>query len=62
MSWGLKSLTFSQWPWNGSDLKPLKLGGRILCRIEDIASFEQQQFRKKQLPTRGDNKCTQLFS
>jgi|GEM_PF-1215268 hypothetical protein len=44
--WGIKPSTLSQWSWNGKGPKYLKLGGRILYRIMDIASFEEMQLRK----------------
>ncbi|MBT4879516.1 MAG: DNA-binding protein [Alphaproteobacteria bacterium] len=44
--WCVKSSTLSQWRWNGRGPKYLKIGGRILYRIDDIVAFEDLQLRK----------------
>ena len=43
--WNLTSSTLTQWRWYGKGPKYLKIGGRILYRIEDIIAFEEQQLR-----------------
>lgn len=40
--WNLGVATLSQWRWNGRGPLFLKLGKRVMYRIEDIESFEGQ--------------------
>lgn len=44
--WSVNVATLSQWRWNGKGPKYLKLGGRILYRINDINDFENRQVRE----------------
>jgi hypothetical protein len=55
--WNLTSKTLTQWRWNGKGPSFLKIGHRVLYRVEDIEQFEKQQVRQntsqstnKQLP------------
>jgi hypothetical protein len=41
--WNLSPRTLERWRWLGQGPKFLKLGGRILYRLEDIEAFEEQQ-------------------
>lgn len=41
--WGLTPSTLSQWRWNGRGPKFLKIGRRVLYRLEDIESFENKR-------------------
>ena len=43
--WNLTSSTLTQWRWYGKGPKYLKIGGRILYRLEDIIAFEEQHLR-----------------
>jgi predicted site-specific integrase-resolvase len=44
--WKLTPATLSQWRWNGKGPYFMKLGRRILYRIEDVENFEQEQRRQ----------------
>lgn len=43
--WNLTKTTLSQWRWNGRGPKYLKLGRRVMYRIQDIEEFEGQKIR-----------------
>ncbi|MCI4660339.1 MAG: helix-turn-helix domain-containing protein [Neomegalonema sp.] len=38
--WRMSPRTLEQWRWRGVGPKYLKLGGRVLYRVEDVVSFE----------------------
>ncbi len=44
--WNLTPKTLTQWRWNGKGPNFLKIGHRVLYRIEDIEQFEKQQIRQ----------------
>ena len=44
--WNLNPTTLSQWRWNGRGPQYLKLGRRVMYRLEDIEAFEEQQVRR----------------
>lgn len=44
--WGISPKTLERWRWLGQGPKFLKLGGRIVYRLEDIEAFEEQQLRQ----------------
>ena len=44
--WNLRPGTLSQWRWNGRGPNFLKIGRRILYRLQDIESFEVQMVRQ----------------
>jgi hypothetical protein len=44
--WSLTSATLSQWRWSGRGPVFLKIGGRVLYRLEDIEQFESQKLRQ----------------
>lgn len=41
--WGIKPMTLSQWRWNGRGPMFLKIGRRVLYRLEDVAAFEENK-------------------
>ncbi len=41
--WNVTIATLSQWRWNGRGPQYLKLGRRVMYRIQDIAEFEDQK-------------------
>lgn len=41
--WNITPTTLSQWRWSGRGPQYLKLGGRVMYRIQDIEEFEEQQ-------------------
>lgn len=44
--WCLNPNTLSQWRWNGRGPLYLKIGRRVLYRLEDIQSFEEKKCRQ----------------
>ncbi len=44
--WNLSPRTLERWRWLGEGPRYLKLGGRIVYRLEDIQAFEEQQLRQ----------------
>ena len=44
--WNMNAATLSQWRWNGRGPQYLKLGRRVMYRIQDIEAFEEQQVRR----------------
>lgn len=43
--WRVSVGTLSQWRWSGRGPQYLKLGGRIMYRLEDIKAFEEARTR-----------------
>jgi hypothetical protein len=43
--WALSPRTLERWRWLGEGPEYVKVGGRILYRLEDIESFERQRIR-----------------
>ena len=44
--WTLSPRTLERWRWKGEGPAYLKLGGRVVYRIEDILAYEQAQERE----------------
>lgn len=44
--WAMSHRTLERWRWEGGGLSYLKMGGRVLYRLEDIEAFEAAGFRK----------------
>ena len=45
--WHLSPRTLERWRWEGIGPKFLKIGGRILYRIEDIEAYEEESIRQE---------------
>ncbi|HEY8613245.1 MAG TPA: helix-turn-helix domain-containing protein [Roseomonas sp.] len=45
LRWNVSPRTLERWRWLGQGPKFLKLGGRVVYRIDDIEAFEAQQLR-----------------
>ncbi|MFC0386862.1 helix-turn-helix transcriptional regulator [Muricoccus vinaceus] len=45
LRWNVSPRTLERWRWLGQGPRFLKLGGRVVYRIEDIEAFEAQQLR-----------------
>jgi hypothetical protein len=43
--WALSARTLERWRWLGLGPRFLKLGGRVVYRLEDIIEFETQRIR-----------------
>ncbi len=43
--WKLSPRTLERWRWLGQGPRYLKIGGRVVYRVEDIETFEADQVR-----------------
>jgi hypothetical protein len=43
--WGISPRTLERWRWYGTGPRYLKIGGRVLYRLEDIEAYEVRQLR-----------------
>ncbi|MEM7399763.1 MAG: helix-turn-helix domain-containing protein [Pseudomonadota bacterium] len=43
--WALSPRTLEQWRWRGVGPRYLKLGGRVVYRLEDLEAFEADSLR-----------------
>lgn len=43
--WNLSHRTLERWRWTGEGPQFIKLGGRVVYRLEDIEAFETAQAR-----------------
>ena len=43
--WGISPRTLERWRWLGEGPRFLKLGGRVVYRLEDIEAFEAEKLR-----------------
>mgnify|MGYP006204524963 FL=1 len=44
--WAISHRTLERWRWTGEGPNYLKLGGRVIYRVEDIAAFESAALRR----------------
>lgn len=44
--WTISPRTLERWRWLGEGPRYLKIGGRVVYRLEDIESYEQAQMRE----------------
>jgi Helix-turn-helix domain len=45
--WSISPRTLERWRWLGRGPAHLKIGGRVLYRLEDIEAFEATQLRQR---------------
>lgn len=45
--WNISHRTLERWRWSGEGPVFLKIGGRVLYRIEDVEAFESSQLRAR---------------
>lgn len=43
--WNLSHRTLERWRWTGEGPQFIKLGGRVVYRLEDVETFEAAQAR-----------------
>jgi hypothetical protein len=48
--WSVSPRTLERWRWTGQGPRFLKIGGRVVYRIEDIEAYEAGQLRTSTLP------------
>ncbi|MEO9298781.1 helix-turn-helix transcriptional regulator [Devosia alba] len=44
--WNISHRTLERWRWTGEGPRFVKLGGRVVYRLEDIEAFEYAQMRE----------------
>ena len=47
--WSLSHRTLERWRWEGRGPRYLKVGGRVVYRLQDIEAFEAEQLRSSTL-------------
>lgn len=43
--WNISPRTLERWRWSGAGPRFIKIGGRVVYRLEDIESFEEERSR-----------------
>jgi predicted site-specific integrase-resolvase len=43
--WNISHRTLERWRWTGEGPRFVKLGGRVVYRLEDVEAFERDQVR-----------------
>ncbi|MBS3979500.1 MAG: helix-turn-helix domain-containing protein [Rhodobacteraceae bacterium] len=44
--WNISHRTLERWRWTGEGPRFVKLGGRVVYRLEDVEAFERDQVRE----------------
>jgi predicted site-specific integrase-resolvase len=44
--WKISPRTLERWRWTGEGPRFMKLGGRVIYRIDDVEAFERQELRE----------------
>ena len=44
--WNISHRTLERWRWTGEGPQFIKIGGRVVYRLEDVEAFEADQLRK----------------
>ncbi len=44
--WKISPRTLERWRWTGEGPRFMKLGGRVIYRIDDVEAFEHQELRE----------------
>jgi hypothetical protein len=43
--WNISHRTLERWRWTGEGPQYIKIGGRVVYRLEDVEAYEQEQIR-----------------
>lgn len=43
--WNISHRTFERWRWSGEGPRYIKIGGRVVYRLEDVEEYEREQIR-----------------
>ena len=43
--WSISPRTLERWRWTGEGPRFVKLGGRVVYRLEDVEEYEREQIR-----------------
>ncbi len=46
--WNISPRTLERWRWIGEGPPYLKIGGRVVYRLEDVERYEQEQLRQSE--------------
>lgn len=44
--WNISHRTLERWRWTGEGPQFVKLGGRVVYRLEDVEAYEAEQIRQ----------------
>jgi predicted site-specific integrase-resolvase len=44
--WSISARTLERWRWTGEGPAFLKIGGRVVYRLEDVEAYEAEQIRQ----------------
>ena len=53
--WNISHRTLERWRWTGEGPQFIKIGGRVVYRLEDVEAFEAEQLRKNTTDTPATN-------
>jgi hypothetical protein len=48
--WSISPRTLERWRWLGQGPRYIKIGGRVVYRVEDVEAFEAQRTRSSTSP------------
>jgi hypothetical protein len=51
--WNLSARTLERWRWLGEGPQYLKIGGRVVYRLDDVEAYEAQQVRTSTASSAG---------
>ena len=51
--WNISPRTLERWRWTGEGPAFIKIGGRVVYRVEDIEAYEAAQLRRSTAETSG---------
>lgn len=43
--WNISHRTLERWRWSGEGPRYIKIGGRVVYRLEDVEDYEKEQLR-----------------
>ncbi|CAM5772591.1 MULTISPECIES: helix-turn-helix transcriptional regulator [Hyphomicrobiales] len=43
--WNISHRTLERWRWSGEGPRYIKIGGRVVYRLEDVEEYEKEQIR-----------------
>lgn len=43
--WNISHRTLERWRWSGEGPRYIKIGGRVVYRLEDVEDYEREQLR-----------------
>ena len=52
--WNISHRTLERWRWTGEGPQYVKLGGRVVYRLEDVEEYEREQIRASTADTLHD--------